>query len=97
MKKCFTFLLIFATLAVNAQVIIKGKLTDNKGKSIGGVSIAIDDSYDGSTTDSTGNYSFTTTETGENYLNATTSGYAPFKTKIIITKDALIQNISIKN
>ena len=96
MKKYFTFLLIIATLAVNAQVTITGKLTDNKGKSIGGVSIALADSYDGSTTDSIGNYSFTTTELGEKSLSATMSGYAPYKSKIIIAQESIIQNISLK-
>ena len=96
MKKYFTFLLIIATLAVNAQITITGKLTDNKGKSIGGVSIALADSYDGSTTDSIGNYSFTTTEIGEKFLSATMSGYAPYKSKIIIAQESIIQNISLK-
>ncbi len=96
MRKWFTFFLIIASLAVSAQVTIKGKLTDYKGKAIAGVSIAIEDSYDGGTTDSTGNYSFTTTETGEKFLSATMSGYASFKSKIVITKENLIQNISIK-
>ena len=96
MKLYFTFLFIIATLAVNAQVTIKGKLTDNKGKAIAGVSIAIDDSYDGGTTDSTGSYSFVTNETGDKILSATMSGYASYKNKITITKDGLIQNISIK-
>ena len=56
MKYSFAFLLLIASLAVQAQVTIKGKLTDNKGKAVAGVSIAIDDSYDGTTTDSSGNY-----------------------------------------
>ncbi|MCY7290894.1 MAG: TonB-dependent receptor, partial [Ferruginibacter sp.] len=96
MKYSFTFLLLVATLAVQAQVTIKGRLVDNKGKAIAGVSIAIDDSYDGSTTDSAGNYSFTTTETGERYLSATMSGFYPFKSKIFIEQDIINQNISLK-
>ncbi len=96
MKHYFTFLSIIATLAVNAQVAIKGKLTDNKKNAIGGVSIAIEDSYDGSTTDSLGNYSFTTSEAGEKFLSATMSGYAPYKSKIIIAQESIIQNISLK-
>ena len=96
MKFFFTILVSIASLAVSAQATIKGKITDTKGKAIAGVSIAIDDSYDGSTSDSTGNFAFTTSEIGERILSATMSGYAPFKNKIIITNDGLIQNISIK-
>ena len=96
MKYSFAFLLLIASLAVQAQVTIKGKLTDNKGKAVAGVNIAIDDSYDGTTTDSSGNYAFTTTETGEKFLSATMSGYTSFKTKILFAQENIIQNIVIK-
>ena len=96
MKYCITLFLIVATLAGNAQVTIKGRLVDTKGSAIAGASIAIDDSYDGSTTDSAGNYSFTTTEIGEKNLSATMSGYALFYIKISIAKNNIVQNIVIK-
>jgi vitamin B12 transporter len=96
MKKLFTLLLSFVSLAVAAQVTISGKLTDTKNKAIRGASISIIDSYDGTTTDSLGNYSFSTTETGEKYLAATMSGFAEYKTKIILETTNIIQNISIK-
>jgi vitamin B12 transporter len=96
MKKLFSFLLCLATLAVHAQVSISGKLTDNKNKPIKGASITIIDSYDGTTTDSLGNYSFTTSEAGEHFLTATMSGYSEYKNKITIGKASITQNISIK-
>ncbi len=96
MKILFTMLVSIATLAVRAQVTISGKLTDNKNKPLRGVSISITDSYDGTTTDSLGVFSFSTTEIGEHYLEATMSGYSSYKNKITIGKEATIQNISIK-
>ncbi len=96
MKILFTMLVSIATLAVRAQVTISGKLTDNKNKPLRGVSISITDSYDGTTTDSLGVFSFSTTEIGEHYLEATMSGYSSYKNKITIGKEAIIQNISIK-
>ncbi len=96
MKILFTMLVFIATLAVSAQVTISGKLTDNKNKPLRGASISITDSYDGTTTDSLGVFSFSTTETGEHYLEATMSGYSSYKNKITIGKEAIIQNISIK-
>jgi vitamin B12 transporter len=96
MKKSLTILILFATLAVQAQVTISGKITDTKGNPLRGTSISIVDSYDGTTTDSLGNYSFTSTETGEKVLNATMTGYAEFKNKINIGKENIIQNIAIK-
>lgn len=96
MKFLFSMLVSIATLAVRAQVTISGKLTDSKNKPLRGVSISITDSYDGTTTDSLGIFSFSTTEIGEHYLEATMSGYSSYKNKITIGKEAIIQNISIK-
>lgn len=96
MKKLLTFLLLFVSLLANAQVTISGKLTNTKNKAIRGASITIVDSYDGTTTDSLGNYSFQTTEMGEKYLSATMTGYAEFKNKINIAATNITQNISIK-
>lgn len=47
-----------------------------------GISVALIDSYDGATTDSSGNFSFTTSEKGEQILKATATGYKPFEEKI---------------
>ncbi len=96
MKKLCTFLLIFVSLAVSAQINISGKLTDTKNKPIKGASITIVDSYDGTTTDSLGNFSFQTSETGEKILNATMSGYSEYRSKLNIGKDNITQNISVK-
>ena len=54
---------------------IKGVIKDNKSKPWSGVSIAIKDSYDGGTSDSTGKYSFKTTEKGEQLLVISSIGY----------------------
>ena len=96
MKKLFTIVLSFVSLAVAAQVTISGKLTDTKNKAIKGASITIIDSYDGTTTDSLGNFSFVTTETGEKYIAATMTGYLEYKAKINIQTTNIIQNIAIK-
>jgi vitamin B12 transporter len=96
MKIILYILISFATFAANAQVTISGKVTDTKGKALQGTSVSIVDSYDGTTTDSLGNYSFVTSETGEKYLAATMTGYAEFKNKLNISKENIIQNIAIK-
>jgi vitamin B12 transporter len=96
MKKLFTFLILFVSLAASAQLSISGKLTDTKNKPINGASITIVDSYDGTTTDSLGNFTFQTTETGEKVLSATMSGYTEYKKTLTLSKDNITQNISIK-
>ena len=62
MKGVFTLLILLLGLSAISQVKIEGKITDTKGKPVGGVSITLKDTYDGATTDSLGNYSFLTTE-----------------------------------
>ena len=47
-----------------------------------GISISIQDSYDGATSDSSGNYSFTTSEKGVQLLQASATGYKPFEQNI---------------
>ena len=96
MKIALVLMILFAGLAGRAQIKISGKLTDTKNKPLSGASITIKESYDGTTTDSLGNFSFTATETGERELNATMSGYASFKTQFAIGNKDIIQNISIK-
>ena len=64
MKRIITLLILMGALSAKAQVKVSGKVWDTKGKPIGGVSITLKNTYDGYTTDSSGNYSFTTTEKG---------------------------------
>ncbi len=96
MKSLLTLFTCFCSLFAAAQVTISGKVTDNKNLPIKGVSITIVDSYDGSTSDSLGNFSFSTTETGTKTLNATMSGYSVFNSKIDIGNTPINVSISIK-
>ncbi len=96
MKSIILFSLFLGSLSAPAQIKISGKLTDNKNKILRGASVVIKDSYDGTTTDSLGNFSFLTTEKGEHYLEVTLSGYSSYKNKISIEEKNLDQNITIK-
>lgn len=96
MKSLLTLFTCFIGLFAGAQVTISGKVTDNKNLPIKGVSITIIDSYDGSTSDLLGNFSFSTTENGIKTLNATMSGYSVFNLKIDIANTPININIIIK-
>ncbi len=63
-------LLLFATQGF-AQFKISGKVTDTKGTPLPGTSVYLDNTIDGATTDSVGNFSFTTEEKGPQSLVAT--------------------------
>jgi vitamin B12 transporter len=83
-------------LLIFGQTPISGKVSDSKGRPIAGASIAIKNSYDGATSDSTGRYSFHTTEKGEQTLLTTSIGYKLLEQKISVTGIALTLNITLK-
>ena len=97
LKNGLFFLLATGLLqTVAAQVTIKGVIKDNKAKPVAGVSISIKDSYDGGTSDSTGKYSFKTSEKGEQLLVISSIGYKTIEQKInlasgVVTIDAILK------
>ena len=66
----FYILVILMLLArfVSAQTGLSGTVTDAKSRPITGATISLKDTYDGATTDSSGRFSFQTTEKGEQTL-----------------------------
>ena len=85
-----------AAFASWGQVKISGRLTDTKNKPLQGISITIRNSYDGTTTDSLGNFSFITTEKGNQVIEASASGYSSYEKNITIDKQDIVLNISVK-
>lgn len=95
-KALFLVLLSGLSNLLYAQTTITGKITDKKNPLIG-VSITLKDTYDGATSDSSGKYSFKTTEKGEFILIATSVGYKPFEQRITLDgKGSLTIDIILK-
>ena len=90
--------ILFAGLfqSLSAQVTIKGVIRDNKNNPIAGASISIKDSYDGATSDSTGKYSFKTTEKGSQLLVISNIGYKTVEQSIKVEGSLLTIDISLK-
>ena len=88
-------LILISTIGL-AQVTISGKIKDNKGRPVPGASIAIKDSYDGSTSDSTGRFHFKTTEKGAHLLTVSSIGYRPFEQAITIGTESLTVDIPLR-
>ncbi|MBS1510095.1 MAG: TonB-dependent receptor [Bacteroidetes bacterium] len=91
-------LLLFTSLifSVSAQVKISGKVTDAKNRPVAGASITLKNTYDGATTDSTGNYAFTTTEKGEQVIEITSTGFKLFEQKITIANTDIKVSATLK-
>lgn len=96
MKRSLVLVFFLISVYSNAQTKISGKIIDNRNNGLPGVSISIKDSYDGTTSDSLGNFSFITSEKGEHILQASASGYKPFDQRINIAAAPQTVNISLK-
>ncbi|MGI8581998.1 MAG: TonB-dependent receptor [Chitinophagaceae bacterium] len=95
MNKIFCLIFIIS-FSANAQTNVSGKILDNKNKPLPGISLTLKNTYDGTTTDSSGNYSFITGEKGEQTLETSATGYRPFEQKISLSGTSVIMNISLK-
>lgn len=94
-----TFIFICCCListGLTAQVVLTGRVTDKKNKILPGASVQIRDSYDGATTDSAGNFSFTTYETGERELEVSFGGYFSVVQKINLSVPQAAIQIQLK-
>ena len=96
MKQLIIIALGCSVATAKAQVKISGRITNNKNKPVAGVSVQLKDSYDGATSDSVGNYYFTTEEKGEKTLEVSSAGYFVLLQKIMLDKSSIIQNVTLK-
>jgi hypothetical protein len=88
------FLLIAGWLP--AQTPVSGTVKDGKGHPIRGASIAIKDSYDGSTADSLGNFHFTASDKGNFTLVITNIGYNTVEQPVTLAGTAIELRIVMK-
>ena len=82
--------------SIYSQTIISGSVNDNKNKPLQGASITLKDTYDGATTDSTGHFSFKTTEKGDHIILASVIGYKGFEQKISLSGQSIKLSINLK-
>lgn len=69
MKSFFTLaILLLLSFTAFSQQIISGKVTDQKGNPVLGANVFLEGTYDGDSTKADGNFSFTTTTTGNQML-----------------------------
>lgn len=93
LKSIFSFAFLLFSLAVFSQNTISGKVVDEKGKPVSGANIFIEGTYDGASSSETGDFSFTTTTTGNQTLVVSFLIYETSKTVIDV---ATFQNKIIK-
>lgn len=87
---------LLSNLFAYSQTTISGIVKDSKGNSLPGVNVFIKDTYDGATSDRDGKFSFTTDETGEHTLTATSIGFQNFVKQITISGQEIIVAVNLK-
>jgi hypothetical protein len=73
-----TYLLILTLLTASlasAQTLISGKVADQKGGAVPGVNVYMKGTYDGTSTDAAGNFSFSTDESGKQLVSVQALGF----------------------
>lgn len=98
MKNIFTLLVLFCASMAFAQQTVSGKVTDEKGNGVPGANVFIEGTYDGTSSDESGNFSFTTETTGNQVLvvsfliyetSKTTINVSDFKNKTIKLRESV--------
>lgn len=82
MKTFYTFTLLLLAFVSNGQQTISGTIIDEKNKPVIGANVFIDGTYDGSSTDDKGNFSFQTSASGSQILVVSFLAFETLKTPI---------------
>lgn len=97
MKTCiFLILLVITGLKAYNQVIISGKVTCKDG-SLPGANVYLDGTYDGTSTNAEGEFSFKTSKTGKVILKAEFMGFEPFTKEIELNSASLKIDIKLED
>ena len=95
--RIFTLVFTFAfTFTLIAQITISGKVLGRNNKPLKDVSVTLKDTYDGATTDETGNYKFETSEKGNQTLIFSHPKFIEIEKSIQIEDKNLILNAELK-
>jgi len=78
MKQILTLILTISTISLYAQATISGKVTDSKKEPILGASVYLEGTYDGTSTNEKGEFSFKTEEKGTQTLIVSFVSYETF-------------------
>lgn len=94
-RKIFGLLMLLVNISIWSQITISGKVTF-KNKALKDVNVTLKDTYDGATSDVNGNYSFTTTESGDKILVFSVTNYEEIEIPVKLEGKDLIIPANLK-
>jgi hypothetical protein len=92
MKLILSLLILFLSITIYSQTKISGRIVDTNNQPLPGANIFIKDSYDGTSSEKDGSFSFTTEEEGEAVLVASFVGYKTKEESVLLSGE----NINIE-
>jgi hypothetical protein len=96
MKTLLTFYIILTVIGTGyAQTVIKGKITDAGQTPIPGANILLQNTYDGTSSDANGDFSFETSASGERVLVVRFVGYKEHTEKLNLQRKILTLEITL--
>ena len=93
MKRILLFLFTICQLSLIAQTTISGKVTDSKNNAIFGANVYLDGTYDGSSTNENGEFSF---KTEEKKIQTLVISFVSFETYVKTADVSTLKNLKIK-
>ncbi len=96
MRLLAAVILCFLSVPLYAQTTVSGKVTDGKGIEIPGANVTLKDTYDGASTDDSGNYSFVTYEEGLQVLSISYIGFEAYEDSIELTGGQLVKDVILQ-
>lgn len=97
MKTGILYLLaLFLSINAFSQVVVRGTVKDHKGAFLKNASVTLKDTYDGTTTDAAGKFSFKTYEKGDFFLVVSAIGFRNQLLKITLAGDTVTAHFSLK-
>ncbi|PHN01035.1 TonB-dependent receptor [Flavilitoribacter nigricans] len=94
----FSLFLIYGLLipAANGQSRISGRVVDKQDRPIVGANVYLADTYDGTSSDTDGNFNFQTAETSNKELIVTYLGFSEFRQEIPLPQDSTYLQIVLQ-
>lgn len=93
MQKLIIIFITLISIQLGAQTTINGKVLNTKNEPIGGANIYLEGTYDGTTSDENGTFSFLTSETGSVTLIVS---YMSYETFTMVGDISYLKNLSVK-
>ncbi|HEY9048835.1 MAG TPA: TonB-dependent receptor [Ohtaekwangia sp.] len=96
MKILYLALFTLMYTAAYTQTSISGKITDERGVGVPLANVILVDTYDGTSSDADGNFTFTTTEQGTKTLLVKFVGYKDFQKEVVLEGKPVVIDVALE-